>query len=102
MKKYLFLMLGCVALCGCDGKSDHGDVIVRQCGKYDVDMTFSDQGSKMHAVINGDALDMDIAVSASGARYVGVLNDTDVTLWGKGDDWTLFLNDEEPIACTVK
>jgi len=102
MKKYVFLMLGCVVLCGCDSKSDDSNVVVRQCGNYNVEMTFADDGQSMHAVINGDAVDLNIAVSASGARYVGVLNDTDVTLWGKGNDWTMFLNDEDPIECTVK
>lgn len=102
MKKYLFLLLGCVVLCGCDGKSDDSNVIVRQCGEYSVEMSFSDDGESMHAVINGDAVDMAIAISASGSRYVGFLNDTDVTLWGQGDNWTMFLNDEAPIECTAK
>ncbi|MCM1294758.1 MAG: MliC family protein [Muribaculaceae bacterium] len=101
MKKCVFLLLGLLAVSACDKKSD-SDVLVRQCGDYLVEMTFSDDGEKMHAVINGDALDLQIAVSASGARYVGVLNDTDVTLWGKGGDWTMFLNDEEPIICHQK
>lgn len=102
MKKYLFLLLGCVALCGCDNGKNDSNVIVRQCGDYNVEMSFSDDGESMHAVINGDAVDMVIAISASGARYVGFLNDTDVTLWGQGDNWTMFLNDEAPIECTVK
>lgn len=102
MKKYLFLLLGCVVLCACDSKSDDSNVVVRTCGDYNVEMSFSDDGESMHAVINGDAVDMTIAVSASGARYVGVLNDTDVTLWGQGDNWTMFLNDEAPIECVAK
>lgn len=102
MKKCMLVLLGCVVLCGCDKKSDDNNNIVRQCGNYTVEMSFMDDGAKMHAVINGDAVDMEIAVSASGARYVGVLNDTDVTLWGKGDAWTMFLNDDAPIECTIK
>lgn len=101
MKCFIGLLLGCALMCGCDKKSDT-DVLTRQCGGYLVEMTFSDDGEKMHAVINGDAVDLQIAVSASGARYVGVLNDTDVTLWGKGDNWTMFLNDEDPITCRQK
>ena len=102
MKKYLFLLFGIMILCGCDGKSDDSNVVVRQCSEYNVEMSFSDEGESMHAVINGDAVDMTIAISASGARYVGVLNDTDVTLWGQGDNWIMFLNDEAPIECTAK
>lgn len=101
MKKCVFLVLSMLAISACDKKSDT-DVLTRQCGDYLVEMTFSDDGEKMHAVINGDALDLQIAVSASGSRYVGVLNDTDVTLWGKGDEWIMFLNDEEPINCRQK
>lgn len=101
MKKCVFLLLGMLVFSGCDNTSET-NVLTRQCGDYTVEMTFSDDGEKMHAVINGDALDLQIAVSASGARYVGVLNDTDVTLWGKGDAWTMFLNDEDPIICQQK
>lgn len=94
MKKVLLPVLMGLALVGC-AKNEEKVI----CGEYEVIMTFSDDGETMNAVINGDELALNHAISASGARYVGVLNDTVVTLWGKGNDWTMFLNDEEPIFC---
>lgn len=97
MKK-LFLIFGlCAVVAACEKQDDNR--VARSCGEYNVEMTFSQDGETMSAVINGDNLEMERAISASGARYVGILNDTTVTLWGKGEDWTMFLNDEEPIFC---
>ena len=57
----------------------------------------------MHAIISGDAVDLALTQSASGAKYAGVLNDTNVVLWGKGDAWTMFLGpDETIIECSIK
>ena len=42
------------------------------------------------------------AISASGERYVGELNDTIVSLWNQGTTWTMFLNDDAPIDCVAK
>lgn len=94
MKKIMLSCLMAMALVACE-KND--DVIV--CGDYNVSMTFTEDGEKMNAVINGDEVELTRAISASGARYVGVVNDTEVTLWGKGNDWTMFVNEEEPIFC---
>ena len=66
-------------------------------------MTFSEDGGVMHAVISGDVVDLKLTQSASGAKYAGVLNDTDVALWGKGDAWAMFVGDDEiMIECSVK
>lgn len=102
MNKFILAILIGTALGGCDNKQSVDGIIAQQCGDYYVEMSLSDTGDSVHAVINGDAVDLALAVSASGSRYVGVLNDTDVTLWNKGDEWTMFLNDEEPIVCRTK
>lgn len=94
MKK-LFLMFGILcALSACD---KHDDVVV--CGPYEVQMTYSENGDTLHAVLNGDGVDLTNVVSASGARFDGVLNDINITLWSKGNDWTLFLGDDESYEC---
>lgn len=95
MKKTFFAtLLAVLALTACEKKDN---VVV--CGDYEVAIEMNETGDQIHATINGDEMDLQQAISASGARYVGVLNDTIVTLWNKGSDWTLFLNDEEPIFC---
>lgn len=104
MKKFLviFAMIACVAACD---KPDESNAIVRTCGDYDVEITLSDTGDTINAIINGDATTLNHAISASGARYVGMLNDTNVTLWNKGEDWTLFLGDDDTavaIECVAK
>ena len=97
MRKILLLI--CVfGLFACDGKND-SDLIVRRCGDYSVEIDFADNGEKMNAVINGDGLSLARSVSASGAKYDGVLNDTYVTLWGRGEDWLLILDDDMVIEC---
>ena len=100
MKK-IILCLAVLALGAC-GTDDGGEKIVRQCGDYAVEFNFADSGAKMHAVINGDTLELENVVSASGARYDGVLNDIAVTLWGKGDSWIMILDDDTVIECVAK
>ena len=65
-------------------------------------MQFSDNGDTMRANINGDELELSNVVSASGAKYAGILNDTIVVLWNKGENWTLILDDETIIDCVGK
>lgn len=97
MKRLFFWAVLCLALGACD---THNPTIT--CGGYNVDMKLSDDGETLTAVINGDEMTLTHAISASGARYVGELNDTIVTLWNQGNDWTMFLNDDAPIECTSK
>lgn len=96
MKK-LMIVMAVLGLVGCSS-SDDADV-VRQCGAYTVEMEFSDDGSSLHATINGDGVDLTNVVAASGAKYDGVLNQVPVTLWSKGDSWIMILEDEEIIDC---
>ena len=104
MKQILVGLVAVLSIAACD-KPDENNAIVRTCGDYDVEITLSDIGDTVNATINGDATTLNHAISASGARYVGVLNDTDITLWNKGTDWTLFLGDDDTavaIECIAK
>ena len=99
MKK-IFLALICMGTLVACG---HDDGIVHQkCGGYDVDMRFSDTGDTMTANINGAELELSNVVAASGAKFAGILNDTIVVLWNKGENWTLILDDDTIIECESK
>ena len=97
MKKLALSLMMALGLVACD----QADVATggMTCGNYTVEMEFADEGSVLHAVINGDAVTLHSVVSASGAKYAGVLNDVSVALWGKGDAWIMVLNDDEIIQC---
>ena len=70
------------------------------CGKYDVRMKFVDDGEKMNVTINGERLVLNLVPSASGAKYNGVMQNGDtLTLWGKGDEWTVLVNDGKGVVC---
>lgn len=99
MKKFLvlFACAGLLTACGHDDGTEH-----QKCGGYDVDMQFSDNGDTMVANINGDELELSNVVSASGAKFAGILNDTIVVLWNKGENWTLILDDDTIIECESK
>lgn len=100
MKKALFLLFAVAAVTACDKTDD--TVIRRSCGDYAVEITPSADGDTIAAVLNGDALELNHVVAASGAKYDGVLNDTAVTLWNKGQNWTLILDDDMVIECASK
>ncbi|MBQ8294281.1 MAG: MliC family protein [Alphaproteobacteria bacterium] len=94
--KRLFIIFALMTLVACDKTPDN----VIHCGDYNVEMAFSDDGEHLNAVINGDPVALDLAVSASGAKYTGILNDIEISLWGKGDNWTLILEPDETFSCT--
>lgn len=102
MKKVLLFVFCAAMICACDKKNEDASVIVRQCGDYTVEIEFSDNGDKINANINGDAVELANVVAASGAKFDGVLNDTDVTLWNKGDDWTMLIDQDMVISCIAK
>ena len=101
MKKIFLLGFVCVAVAACDADKK-SDVIMQQCGDYAVEITLAPDGDKIGAVLNGDAVELVNTVSASGARFDGVLNDTAVTLWNKGDAWTMILDGDMVIGCVAK
>ena len=99
MKNLLYGVICAFLLVACG----HDDGNVHQkCGGYDVDMSFSDNGETVRANINGDELELSNVVSASGAKFAGILNDTIVVLWNKGENWTLILDDDTIIECVGK
>lgn len=100
MNKFLISGVCLIALAACDAPDNA--VVVRQCGDYAVEMNFSANGDELRATINGDELVLANVVSASGAKYDGVLNDTAVTLWQQGQDWIMILDDNTVIQCNVK
>lgn len=102
MKKLVAIMMLTTIVAACDNAPKSDDVVRRKCGGYDVEMKFSDDGDIMHAVISGDNIDLQLSQTASGAKYVGVLNDTDVALWGKGNDWILILDDDTLLECVAE
>lgn len=70
------------------------------CGSYDVSMRYVADGEKLSVRINGESLLLDLVPSASGEKYDGILKNGDtVTLWGKGGEWTMFINDGRGIIC---
>ncbi len=99
MKKILICLFALFAVAACD--RDDGAPIF-QCGDYDVQMEIAETGDAMRANLNGDDVDLALVPAASGAKYAGVLNDTVVVLWQKGDAWTLMLDDEQIIDCKSK
>ena len=99
MKKILFMVVCAFVLVACG--HDDGN-LHQKCGEYDVVMRFSNEGDTLLANINGDELELSHVVSASGAKYAGMLNDTIVVLWGQGEDWSLILDDDTIIECTGK
>lgn len=94
MKKFVFGFVGLLTLGACE-RADN----VYVCDKYTVEITVGESGEVLTADINGDVVEMNIVPSADGARYVANLNDTEITLWNRGRDWTLIIGDEEPIEC---
>ena len=101
MKKVFLFSVICASLAACDGEKK-SDVIVQQCGDYTVEITLDETGDKINAVLNGDAVELANVVSASGAKFDGVLNDTAVTLWNKGEMWTMILDDDMIVECVAK
>ncbi len=85
------------ALCSMFFLASCGDENIIQCGPYSVEIGVGTDA--ISAVINGDTVKLPHIISASGARYAGTLNDTNVELWNKGDDWTLYVGTDAPYEC---
>jgi len=99
MKKLLVCILCACALVACNREEK---TPIQQCGGYDVQMTFSDNGETMRADINGDMVELSQVAVVSGAKYAGILNDTLVVFLSDGEKWTLVLDDDQIIDCRVK
>jgi membrane-bound inhibitor of C-type lysozyme len=88
---YILSLVSCLGLSACDS----ADTL--KCGDYSVNVTLADES--MTAVINGDSAELKHVVSADGAKFEGVLNDTPVVMWARGDDLMLILNDDQIYEC---
>src|SRR5690554_3364442 len=67
-----------------------------QCGLLPISVT--GQGDRMQVSVRGEQIPMSQAISASGARYVAD-TDADTSLWFKGENATLVLNDMSYPEC---
>ena len=101
MKKLFISGMVCVALAACDSNVSDNATVVHRCGEYDVDISIVDN-DRISAVINGDVVELSRVISADGAKYDGSVNDTNVTLWSRGANWTLILGDDTVIECIAK
>lgn len=97
MRKLVLVM----GICSVLGACEQYDVSL-VCDGHDVDANLSANGEFMTAIIDGASYQLRLGVSASGARYLGRMNDGDVALWNKADTWLLFLNDGMAIECVAK
>ena len=96
MKKLFVIFALCLTACGNDYEN------MMQCDTYDVQYNMSDGGEALDALVNGQKVSLQIAISASGVRYVGELGGELLTLWNHGSDWIMFFNEDTPIECSVK
>jgi membrane-bound inhibitor of C-type lysozyme len=99
MKRILACILCAFALVACNHEEK---TPIQQCGGYDVQMTFSENGDVMNADINGDVVELSRVVVVSGTKYAGILNDTLVVFLSDGEKWTLVLDDDQIIDCRAK
>ena len=96
MKKIVLVLFMFVVLCGC-GDSDQGISVV--CGNYDVNIKLGSDGTHLSVLINNKHFDFMQGVSASGAKYDGIVNGNNVSLWNKGESWTMFVNEDIVFEC---
>lgn len=94
MKKIisLIVLVGMLGACG----QNQAPLI---CGDHSVVIKLHDDGTKLDAEINQETVVLYLVASASGAKYDGLLGDEKITLWNKGDTWTMFVNDGDAIVC---
>lgn len=96
MKKIILPVLLSIALCACES-SDNGISVM--CGNYNINMKISEDGSSLSALINSKPFEFILSQSASGAKYDASVNGNDVTLWNKGETWTMFVNEDMIFEC---
>ncbi|MCL1902652.1 MAG: MliC family protein [Alphaproteobacteria bacterium] len=94
MRKYI-IALSVLALAACGDKAS--DKIEMKCGVFKVVAHVSPNNIK--ATVGGRDFTLVNTVSASGARYDSVDSDIKVTLWSKGDQWILIVNDDDVSEC---
>ena len=98
MKKYLVLGAFALALCACGEKPTNTYEL--ECGDMDVYVTV--YKDRLDAVIGEHKSRFAQTVTASGARYDGIVGDKAMALWSKGEEWIMIVGDAEAIACVKK
>ncbi|MBE6457106.1 MAG: MliC family protein [Alphaproteobacteria bacterium] len=95
MKKIILSIILAVSLCACGDKNS--DI---RCGDYSISsMVFDADGAVLRAVVNDVPVDLNLVVSASGAKYDGVLGSHNIVLWHHSNTWTMFVDDGVGIEC---
>jgi len=93
--KYIVSCALCIVLVACSEKSLSTAEL--RCGDMDISVTVFK--NKIDAVVNGVKFNMPNVVSASGARYEGIMTDgSKIILWNKGEDW-MMISEDNAIAC---
>lgn len=95
MKKLILPVLILAGVFACEKMNNS-----MRCGEYDISLKFRDDADEIWVNINNETIILNLVQSASGAKYDGVMKNGNVlTLWAKGDDWTMFINDGQPVYC---
>ena len=87
-----------VLLAACDSPKKEPERFSLKCGKYSVAVEIVDK-DKLNAAINGEKIQMFSAISASGAKYDGRGAVVKASLWNKGRNWSLIINNGRMIEC---
>lgn len=98
MKLKMFV-LAIVALGAVSCGENKDNYITFKCDDLDFKVSFVNESAKM--IIDNSKVDLNIAVSASGARYTGQHNGKEVELWTKGDSSMLKFNGKDYKNCNV-
>jgi len=95
MKKTMLLICVLGLLTGCN---DNQTTKIN-CSGFDIEMKFTDDGAKMFANIDGEDIEFTLVPSASGAKYDAQFPEGKLTLWSKGNEWQMFVNDGASLGC---
>ncbi len=95
MKKIILLICALGLLVGCDDNQ----ATKINCSGFDIEMKFIEDGSKILANIDGENIEFTLVPSASGAKYDAQFPGGKLTLWSKGDEWRLFVDDGASLGC---
>jgi membrane-bound inhibitor of C-type lysozyme len=97
-------VLAAVLLGGCDSTPPpqaETQKIALKCGNYDVAIEVADADT-LNTAINGEKITMYRAISASGAKYDGKGAAVSASLWNKGENWSLIVNNGSTISCKTQ
>ncbi len=96
IKKMFLTIITAAVLLGCESKKADNLLI---CGDYEVQYELNNENETVSIDITGDKAVLQLAMSASGARYVGIINDIEIEFWNKGNDWILFVGQNDIFEC---